>query len=192
MLGMCTFLTTLHWQTKDTEYKHPWSYHSLCHEEARRSCMFLELPIHFPYSFPDHLERQWWLTLAHSVLPCAETGCVFQPDFSMLHWISVNIFFFFFNEPDKHWEQFRIMLKEIYSQSAYRMPGSPIYFSHSQVPSLHLIPIPWGHVSQKYWSSVAWTILQRKSWKISLSMIFILLMFLSVINCSFLLSVALI
>lgn len=94
MLGMCTFLTTLHWQTKDTEYKHPWSYHSLCHEEARRSCMFLELPIRFPYSFPDHLERQWWVTLAHSVLPCAETGCVFQPDFSMVHWISVNFFFF--------------------------------------------------------------------------------------------------
>lgn len=125
-------------------------------------CMFLELPIHFPYSFPDHLERQWWVTLAHSVLPCAETDCVFQPDFSMVHWISVNIFFFFFYEPDKHWEQFRTMLKEIYSQSANRMPGTPMYFSHSQVPSLHLIPTPWGRVSQKYWSSVVWTILQRK------------------------------
>lgn len=112
-----------------------------------RGCVVLGLPIHFPYSFPDHLERQWWVTPARSGLPCAGTDSVFQSDFNMLHWISVNKFVY---EPGKPREQFKTMLKEIYSQSAYHMSGSPIYCSHSWLPSLHLILISWGHVSQKY------------------------------------------
>lgn len=125
----------------------------------------------------------------------------------MLHYFSVNKSVY---EPGKPREQFKTMLKEIYSQSAYHMSGSYIYCSHSWLPSLHLILVSWSHVSQKYsplvlcstrvlysitlcctrvlYSStiVLWTILQRKWFKKrGLSMPFILPKVLLVMNCSF-------